>query len=212
MDSRQPLIRDSMRLSVAVSWLIVAAATHEWRTLTRHRDHGGCLAFVKYGFELVAVARVPRYGLPIARVPVERRGPRSILALLVRGNKSEGRSILRRSPDFRPAGKSDINLRLRSRYRASRPAGVPLVRGSRRCRLILRQCHSILLISTGRVLSRSPSSRPSILNAQRSVPVIGIQPIAPDAPHDPIVELVTIHKQENNRARITACEKSLNKI
>ena len=173
MDSRQPLIRDSMRLSVAVSWLIAATATHEWRTLTRHRDHGCCLAFVKYGFELVAVARVPRYGLPIARVPVERRGPRSILALLVRGNKSEGRSILRRSPDFRPAGKSDINLRLRSRYRASRPAAVPRPRPAEMQPDIATMSFDPLNFNWPRTRS------PSILNAQRSVAVIGIQPIAP---------------------------------
>lgn len=67
-DSWQPLIHDSTRLSVAVSWSIVAAAT----TLTAYVDatskSQGRVAFVKYGFELVAVAGAA-IRLPIGRVP-----------------------------------------------------------------------------------------------------------------------------------------------
>lgn len=75
--------------------------------MTRH-SKSRCPAFVKYGFE-----SSPRYSY-LSACSVECRGPRSILALLVRGNKSEGRSILRRSLISVPPGKSDINLRLRS--------------------------------------------------------------------------------------------------
>lgn len=108
--------------------------------MTRH-SKSRCAAFVKYGFE-----SSPRYSY-LSACSVECRGPRSILALLVRGNKSEGRSILRRSLISVPPGKSDINLRLRSCAIAC--STDPSTR-ARPARISPPPSHSMLLISPNR--------------------------------------------------------------